>query len=61
MKNTRLQMFADWFKEGQHPEEHLLGIPMSIKKEYSEYYKEKTNNFINDVRLLSFKIFDYYH
>ena len=41
MKNTHSKMFADWFKEGQHPEELMLGIPMSIKKEYSEYYKEK--------------------
>ena len=43
MKNIHSKMFADWLKEGLHPEELLLGIPMSIKKEYSEYYKEKQN------------------
>ena len=41
--NTRLKMFADWFKEGQHPEELMLGIPMSIKQEYKEFYKERQN------------------
>ena len=36
-------MFADWFKDGQHPEELMLGIPMSLKESYRAYYKEKTN------------------
>ena len=34
---------------------------MSYLKNWFQSCKEETNTFINDVRLLSFKIFDYYH
>ena len=34
---------------------------MSYLKNWFQSYKEETNTFINDVCLLSFKIFDYYH
>ena len=34
---------------------------MSYLKKWSQSCKEETNTFINDLCLLSFKIFDYYH
>ena len=43
--NTTYQkLFEEWFKDGTHPEELLLGMPMSLKQAYSEYYKEQIND-----------------
>jgi len=36
-------MFADWFNEGLHPEELLLGVSMSLKEAYREYYIGRIN------------------
>ena len=36
-------MFAEWFKEGEHPEGMLLGVSMYLKEAYRDYYKERIN------------------
>ena len=41
---TYQKLFEEWFKDGTHPEELLLGMPMSLKQAYSEYYKEQIND-----------------
>ena len=45
-------MFADWFKEGQHPEElnKIQGIPMSLINDYRKYYKDRINEERMEIR-----------